>query len=70
MRQMDNTATFVALEQMMQNGSLVMAMTDLEKSLKFLEEKGLITIAEYQALLELARKLQVNDQADDKLPGS
>jgi len=65
---MENTATFVALEGMMRNGWLIMARTDLEKSLTVLEEKGLITSTEHQALLELARKLQVNDPVDDQLP--
>ena len=61
---MKNTATFAALEAMMQNGSIVLAIPELEDSLKFLEEKGLITTAEREALLDLAKKLRGNNPSD------
>jgi hypothetical protein len=57
---MESTSTYVALEALMQNGWLVLALPELEKSLQFLEEKGLITTAECQALLELAKMLRVH----------
>jgi hypothetical protein len=65
---MDSTSTFFALEAMMQNGSLVLPMPELANSLQFLEEKGLITAVEKDALLVLAKKLRENDQLDDASP--
>lgn len=65
---MANTTTFGALEAMIQNGSLVLTMPELADSLQFLEEKGLITTTEKQALLELAKKLRGYEQPDERGP--
>ena len=65
---MANTSTFAALEAMLQNGWLDLTIPELADSLQFLEEKGLITTAEKEALLELARKLRGSEQPDERGP--
>jgi hypothetical protein len=62
---MENSASYVALEAMMQKGWIIMSFTELEDHFDLLEQKGLISVSEHQALLELAKKLGV-DKLDDR----
>ena len=64
---METKATFVELEAMVRSGSLVLAMPELANSFQFLEEKGLITTAEREALLELAKRQRENEQVPPSL---
>jgi hypothetical protein len=63
---MKSSATYVALEKMIQHGSLCMALSELVKSLRFFERQGLITTAEQQALLDMATKMNVKYRVVDK----
>jgi hypothetical protein len=60
---METTASFVALETMLRQGWLMTSFPDFKHLLDLFEQKGQITSAEHQALLELAEKLDL-----DRLP--
>ena len=53
---MENSVSYVAIEAMIQQGWLVMSLTEFEKFLDKFEKKGLITPSEHAALLDLAKK--------------
>jgi len=58
---MEGSASYIAIEAMLQQGWLIMSFTELEKFLDMFEKKQMITPIERMALLELARK-QTADQ--------
>ena len=57
---MENTASFLALETMLQQGWLMTSFSDFKHLLDLFEQKGQITAAEHRTLLELAEKLEVH----------
>jgi hypothetical protein len=61
---MENSSSYVALEGMLQQGWIFMSFTELERVLRLLEKKGLITPAEHSALLDLAKKLGLDKLTD------
>ena len=58
---MDDSATYLILLMMIQQGLLIMALPELVKSLMFFEDQGLITTDEHKALIEIAMKSKVSD---------
>jgi len=56
-----NSTSYVAIEAMIQQGWVIMTFPELEKYLEAFERKGLITPSERYALLNLARKLNNNN---------
>jgi len=54
---MIGSATFIAMEAMLRQGWVLMSFAEFEKDLELLEKKGLITPAEHNALLTLAKEL-------------
>ena len=63
---MENSASYVAIEAMIQQGWMIMSFTELEEHLDLLEQKGLINVSEHQALLGFARKLGLDELADSE----
>lgn len=61
---MENSASYVAIEAMLQTGWIIMSFAELKDHLDLLESKGLISTSEHQALLELARKLGIDKLSD------
>ena len=59
---MGNSTSYVAIKAMIQQGWVIMSFSELEKYLKMFVSKGLITPAEYEALLNLAQKLNHDQQ--------
>ena len=59
-KSLGNSASFIAIESMIQKGWVIVSFTEFEKHLDLLEEKGLISASEHQALLVLARKLGID----------
>jgi hypothetical protein len=53
---MEHSATYNAIQDMIQHGLLVMIFPDLSSTLALLEQGGLITSAEHNALLILAEQ--------------
>lgn len=51
---MEHTATYIAIQDMIQHGLLAMIFSDLSNTLALLEKGGLITRAEREDLLVLA----------------
>lgn len=51
---MEHSATYIAIQDMIQHGLLGMLLSDFAKTLMILEDKGLLTEAEHEALLALA----------------
>jgi hypothetical protein len=60
---MDTSDSYIVVEKMLRLGELM--FTELEHLLDVLEGQELITSSEHKALLELAKKLNI-----DKSPGS
>ena len=58
---MENSASYMAIETMIQGGWLWMQFEELEKLLDLLEQKGLITAREHQDLLTLAKKMKIDE---------
>jgi hypothetical protein len=58
-----NTSTYKAVETLIQWGWIV---TEAHKLLELLEEKGLITSAEHQSLLDLAQEIRDSHRQDDE----
>ena len=58
---MENSASYMAIETMIQVGWLWMQFEELEKLLDLLEQKGLITAREHQDLLTLAKKMKIDE---------
>jgi hypothetical protein len=54
---MIGSATFIAMEAMLRQGWVLMSFAEFEKDLELLEKKGLITPAEHNTLLTLAKEL-------------
>jgi hypothetical protein len=61
---MENSSSYVALEGMLQQGWIFMSFAELERVLRLLEKKGLITPAEHSTLLDLAKKLGLDKLTD------
>ena len=61
---MENKDTYVALEAMVRQGWLFKGFSQFEKLLDALENKNLITAAERQALIELAKKIPLTRPED------
>ena len=61
---MTGSATFTALDTMVRQGWFWKRFSKFERLLDLLEEKNLITSAEHQALLELAKQFSI-DNLDD-----
>jgi hypothetical protein len=58
---MENSASYVAIETMIEGGWLWMQFEELEKLLDLLEKKGLISSTEHQELLALARRMKIDN---------
>jgi hypothetical protein len=58
---MENSASYVAIETMLEGGWLWMQFEELERLLNLLEKKGLITQREHQDLLALARRMKIDN---------
>ena len=58
---MEKSMTYVVVELMLQQGWIMVSPSELDKYLEEFEKKGLITATEHKVLLELARKLKVDD---------
>ena len=58
---MENSASYMAIETMIQGGWLWMQFEDLEKLLDLLEQKSLVTTREHQDLLALAKKMKIDE---------
>jgi hypothetical protein len=54
------SATYIAIEAMLQQGWVMMNLFEFEKLLGLLVEKGMISGSEQNALLELAGDLNLN----------
>lgn len=54
---MESSASYIAIEAMIQQGWLTLNCVELDKFLVTFERKHLITPSEHKALLELAKKL-------------
>jgi hypothetical protein len=61
---MEISASYTALEAMIQQGWIMRSIAEFENLLDLLEEKKLITSSEHRALLALARELDNNRLAD------
>jgi hypothetical protein len=57
------SATYIAIEAMLQQGWVMMNLAEFEKLLGLLVDKGMISASEHSALLELAGQSNL-----DKLP--
>jgi len=57
---MENNDTYIALDTMVRQGWLFKGFSEFEKLLDALEKKNLITTAEHQALIELAKKMSLD----------
>ena len=53
----ENSASYVAIEAMIQQGWVIMSFPELERYLEMFEKKGLISPSERDALLNLAQSL-------------
>ena len=58
---MEKSMTYVIVELMLQQRWIMVSPFELEKYLGEFDEKGLITSTEHELLLELARKMNVDD---------
>ena len=58
---MEKSMTYVVVELMLQQGWIMVSPSELDKYLEEFEKKGLITTTEHKVLLELARKMKVDD---------
>ena len=61
---MENSSSYVALEAMLRQGWPFMSADELERVLQLLEQKGLISSAERQALTELAQHFGIGKRCD------
>ena len=57
---MEESMTYVVVELMLQQGWIMLSLSELDKYLEEFEKKGLITITEHKVLLELATKMKVD----------
>ena len=64
---MKNSASYTAIEAMLQQGWVTMNFAELEKYLDTFEQKRLITPSERLALLELAREKKIPDSYPPQL---
>jgi hypothetical protein len=53
---MEHTPTYIAIQDIIQHGLLAMIFSNLSNTLALLEQRGLITKAEYDDLLSLAEQ--------------
>ena len=56
---MGNSACYLTIRTMLQDGSLIMSYSDLVKTLELLASENLITADEHQELLELAQEIKL-----------
>ena len=56
---MGNSACYLTIRTMLQDGSLIMSYSDLVKTLELLASQNLITTDEHQELLELAQEMKL-----------
>jgi hypothetical protein len=57
---MEYNDTYIALDTMVRQGWLFKRFSEFEKLLEALEKKNLITAAEHRALIELAKKMALD----------
>jgi len=58
---MQNSASYILLEEMLLHRQIQMELLEFEKLVDFLKHRELITSQEQQALLELARNMIPNN---------
>ena len=56
---MGNSACYLTIRTMLQDGSLIMSYSELVKTLELLVSQNLITTDEHQELLELAQEMKL-----------
>ena len=54
---MEHSSTYIAVRKMIQHGLLVVIFPQFAETLALLQEKGLITEAEHEGLLQLAEEM-------------
>ena len=57
---MEHTATYIAIQDILQQGLLAMIFSNVPNTLALLEERGLMTKAEYDDLLSQAEEMNID----------
>jgi hypothetical protein len=60
---MENSASYLLLEEMLRHGQLQMVYLEFERFVDFLKREELITALERQSLLELAQAANMDEEA-------
>lgn len=58
---MQNSASYTLLEEMLLHGQIQMGLSEFEKLVDFMRQQELLTSQEQQALLNLARNMNLNE---------
>jgi hypothetical protein len=59
---MENSASYLFLENLLVHSQLQMSFSEFTKLVDFLKHEGLITTEERQTLLDLARRLKMDEE--------
>ena len=60
---MENSASYLLVEEMLRHGQLEMVFSEFEQFVDFLRQQELITALERQSLLDLGRTLNMDEGA-------